>query len=519
MSDYHSTNFIDHLRKAQTLDDAMDAANAELSINRTSKYDDNLPGDDNNLVINPFLTDKEYDDAVKWQKYLDHEVILLHGGIGQGKGAIGDMIMKKANWYYDKKVILDFRPRAHFDMQFIPQYYDLANHNPRNPMLLRQTDYMFFDKKTYVEQLARMGDASLGELANDADPNLKTMESKKAAQVSHLTGAWMTQYGMVHMQRAIMGLDEIKKYHFKMRQNDPFGIQLIYMYDIIRHMHLCVLGMTAYYDDLDQNRYLPKVTVEIKCHKSEYNLHTVMGDMYKVNWIEAKKTRQFQRTNLPIKLDVIEPWDLLGGTVLELTKAGYDVLPSIMNDKEKDSDLIQLQELMIAVKESGKVSLFNPPYRNGGESRWKMIDILNVVTKYAYLIKMDYAHTELAEDIGKGNLFESNGVLIRQTDIILLKDATGFRDENGVAWIESEYIGYALRTDADGWAYKDGEREKDYGIPNALIGVTRRLNWRLNHCQPASHEKGAEVYTGLGVGDTYNSWNPVGLPVAKSMKH
>jgi hypothetical protein len=320
------------------------------------------------------------------------------------------------------------------------------------------------------------------------------------------------------MQRAIMGLDEIKKYHFKMRQNDPFGIQLIYMYDIIRHMHLCVLGMTAYYDDLDQNRYLPKVTVEIKCHKSEYNLHTVMGDMYKVNWIESKKSRQFNRTNMPIKLDVIEPWDLLGGTVIELTKAGSDILPSLIDDKDKNLELTQLQELMVAVEESGKASLFNPPYKANGESRWKMIDMLNIVTKYAYLIKLEYAHTELVEDIDKGELVENNSVLVRRTDIILLKDTTGFRDEKGVAWIENEYIGYALRTDKDGWAYKDGEREKDYGIPNALLGVSRRLNWRLNHCQPAEHKAGAEVYTGLGIGDTYNSWNAVGLPVAKSMK-
>jgi hypothetical protein len=511
---YHSTNFIGQLRKAETMDDAMDAANAELSVNRTSKYDDTLPDDDNNMEFNPYLTDKEYDDAVKWRPYLDHEVILLHGGIGQGKGAIGGFTIKKANYYYDKKVILDYRPRAHFDLQFMPQAYDLANRNPQNALLLKQTDYLFFDKATYVEQLARMGDASLGELANEADPNLKTMEQKKAAQVSHLTGAWMSQYGMVHMQRAIMGLDEIKKYHFKMRQNDPFGIQLIYMYDIIRHMHLCILGMTAYYEDLDPNRYLPKVTVEIKCHKSEYNQHTVMGDMYKVHWIDAKKTRQFQRTNIPIKLDVIEPWTLLGGTILELTQAGKEILPQMATDKVKDDVLTRLFELMTAINETGRASLFNLPYK----LRWKMIDIMNLVTTYSYLIKLEYAQTELLQDIDKGELIQSGIMLARKTDIVLLKDTTGYRDENGVAWIESEYTGYALRTDADGWAYKDGERMENMGVSNALLGVHRRMNWRVNCCEPSEHKAGAAVYTGLGVGDTYNSWNAIGLPVAKSMK-
>jgi hypothetical protein len=514
MADYHSTNFIDHLRRAQTLDDAMDAANAELSINRTSKYDDTLPDDDNSININPYLTDKEHDDAIKWRQYLDHEVILLHGGLGQGKGAIGNFTIKKANYYYDKKVILDYRPRVHFDLQFMAQFYDLQNHNPHNPLLLKQTDYLFFDKATYVEQLSRMGDASLGELANEADPNLKTMEQKKAAQVSHLTGAWMSQYGMVHMQRAIMGLDEIKKYHFKMRQNDPFGIQLIYMYDVLRHMHLCILGMTAYYEDLDPNRYLPKVTVEIKCHKSEYNRHTVMGEMYKVNWIDAKKTRQFQKTNIPIKLDVIEPWALLGGTILELTQAGKETLPQIIKDDTKDEILRRLCELMSAINEIGRASLYNLPYKLG----WKMIDIMNLVTTYSYLIKLDYAQTELLKDVDKGDLIQSGSILVRKTDIILVKDTTGFRDDGGVAWLESEYIGYALRTDNDGWSYKDGERKENLGIPNALLGVYRRMNWRINHCEPAEHKIGSAIFTGLGVGDIYNSWNAIGLPVAKSMK-
>jgi len=175
-----------------------------------------------------------------------------------------------------------------------------------------------------------------------------------------------------------------------------------------------------------------------------------------------------------------------------------------------------LSELMSAINSMGKGSLFDLPYM----LNWKMVDIMNVVTTYSYLIKLEYAQTELAQDLDKGRLINSSGALVRITDIILLKDTTGFRNENGVAWIESEYIGYAIRTDANGFSYKidkDGIHKEQRGIPNALLGCYRRMNWRVNYCEPSEHKAGASVYTGLGVGDTYNSWNAIGLPVAKSL--
>jgi hypothetical protein len=426
------------LEKAETLSDCMEAVNAEMSVKRGIKYDDSLSDDTSNIVYNPYLTDKEYEDARWWAEYADHDVFLLHGALGSGKGTHGNRISKCFNWYYGKNVILDYRPRELFDLQYVPSYCDLAHGNPHDPILLQHTDYVYFDKSSFIEQLSRMADVSLGGLANDADPNLEKLEKSKVEEIRRLSGVWLTQTGLVFFQNGVLTIDEIKRYHHKRNSNNPFGRMLILLYDLLRHAHLCVVAMTAYYDELDPLEFLPKVTVEIKCHKSEYNQHTVMGDMYKVNWMDSKQTRSFKKLR-QLVVDGREPWALLG----------------------------------------------------------------------------NYVHTEILQDIGKGALNTSTG--IRTTDIIMLKDTEGFRDEKGVAWIENEYIGYALRTDKDGWTYERGQRYQKLGVPNALIGVVRRLNWRNNKCEPAEHKKGAAVFTAPGVFDIYNSWSAFGLPIPKSM--
>jgi hypothetical protein len=435
---YHSTNLSQQLDKAETLSDVMEAASAEMSVNRAEKYDTSLSDDLSRIELNPLLSEKEIEDAKFWINYADHDVFLLHGALGSGKGTIGNRTIKLFSWYYKKNVILDYRPRELFDMQYKPKSYDVEYNNPHEPILVKHTDYMYFDKKQFIDQIARMADVSLGALADDANPELEKVEKSKADEVRRVAGLWISQYGMVFLQNGILGLDEIKRYHHKRNSNNPFGRMLILLYDLLRHAHLCVVGMTAYYEELDDLEFLPKVTVEIQCHKSELNQHTVLGDTSKVQWQSGKSNRYFKKIK-KLVVDGREPWDLLG----------------------------------------------------------------------------NYVHTELAQDVDEGVLNSSKSM--RKTDIILLKDTTGFRDENGVAWLGNEYIGYGLRTDAEGYIYEKGNRSKNVGVPNALIGVYRRMNWRINHCEPEKHRAGTPVFTGMGVFDTYNSWSAFGLPVSKGL--
>jgi len=430
------------LEKAQTMDDVMNAAEAELMIKRENMYTDALSCDAPVMNLNPYLTDKEIEDARWWFKYLDHELILIHGTIRQGKGTIFAKISKIANWYYNKTVLLDYMPRELFDLQYVPSYYDKEYNNPHDPQLLKHTKYVHFNKKVFIEQIARMGDVSLGQLANDADPNITKINKSKADEVISMTGVWMAQTGRVWMQDAILGLDEVKQYHPKRNQLNPFGTLLLYLYDLIGHMHLCIVGMTTDYYALDDIQYLPKVTIEIKVHKSELNNYVHFGEMSKCHWVTARGNRELK----PIKritVDGREPWALLG----------------------------------------------------------------------------NYYYGELAEDIDMGILDMKTG--IRTTQHIALKSTKGLRPINGVAWIENEYVGYALISDENGDTYemsdKGLQKSTNYGIPNALLFVQRRMNWRVNRCQPALHKRGAVVYSGLGLYDLFDSENARGAPVPKSL--
>ncbi len=315
-------------------------------------------------------------------------------------------------------------------------------------------------------------------------------------------------------QDGMLVLDEVKRYHHYMRQNEPFGVMLTSNDDLLRHIHLCRFGMTAYYNELNPNKYLPKVTIEIKCRKSDSNTNVFMGNMSKVLWNENKKTREFKHLRT-IEADVLEPWELLGGTVAEITQFGLDIIKDLGN--ETDPKAVNLRKVLNMLKEhDGRCAVWDIALNAGVDSDNPSVEVNRILLTYTKLIKMQYASTELVADVDKGQYNVHDEV--RLSPVLFLKDTTGFRDEKGVAWLENEYIGYAIRTNKDGWAYEKGKRTTRYEkYPNCLIGIQRRLNWLRNHCEPSEHKIGAVIYTTYGIGDTYNSWTSFGQTIPKSM--
>lgn len=445
----------EQLKMASTMEEVMAACDGELKEKRPHKYDESVANESQTLKLNPYLTDKEADDARFWANYMVG-VMLLHGQRGSYKGSIGNRILKLAKWYYDKNILMDYRPRELFDQEFMPQAAELEHGFPvpsvykdsngllvaqNEPQLLRHTEYVPFGKAELLNELSCMSDVALGGLANEDDPELEKIEKSKAVEINRLTGLWIARKGIAYFQNGILALDEIKRYHYKRRPHNPFGIMLTQIYDVLRHCGLLCLGMTVDYDELDEMSYLPKVDFEIQCHKvdkfCDYPCqHTGRGMLYRVAWIESKHERVL-RLMKKIWIDGREPQELLGG----------------------------------------------------------------------------YASTELLKPI---DMWED--------EVIYLKDSTGFRNRLGAAYIEDEYIGYLYRTDDAGYTFDDaGYRTKvlvghdNEPIRNALVGITRRLNWTINKRHRYAHDAGATVFTGKGWFDIYNSWMAVDIPAPKSL--
>jgi hypothetical protein len=415
--------------------------------------------------LNPLLTDAERELAILWAEQLDHGVILLHGPLRSGKGAIGNWISKYiCKWCLDKHILMDYKPRPLYDLEYRPEGFvekylpefqvpfatkpftndfEFGDNWGLSPDgLMRQTRLNLWNKKIFVNEIERMGDVAMGILAdNAADEEKQTIDRVKADEVKRLTGLWLSTQGAVKMQRATLLLDELKRLHPKRNQLNPYGVHMIALYDLLGHLHLNIIGMTAYYNELDENQFLPKVTVEIKCHKAEAPLqHIVVGDAYKVRWVQSRMGREFRRLGEPIVLDGREPQLLLG----------------------------------------------------------------------------NYVYSELAEDIPIGDLDLTTG--IRHSPYIRLETTKGFRNVKGVAWVGHEYVGYENVSDENGAVWDGGYKIGEVDTPNALLDVTRRLNWKHNKCEPSAHQKGEPVWTGKGWFDIYNSWNSFGLPVTKGMK-
>ncbi len=168
----------------------MDAANAEMRVRmrHEDKYEDMLPGNNFTLRLNPYLNDAEIANALKWQSIFDHENILLWGPLGNGKGVLGYSTVRKANWYYSKNIIMDSKPYENFDLFFVPKYHDLELHNPHAPIHVKHSEYTLFTKTEFLKQISMMGDVALGNLADEADPQMAVIEKKKAADVRRATG-------------------------------------------------------------------------------------------------------------------------------------------------------------------------------------------------------------------------------------------------------------------------------------------------------------------------------------------
>ncbi len=446
----------------------IEACDAESIEGTDDIYDETASDESHTFTLNPLLTDAEKELATFWAQELDHAVILLHGPLGSGKGTIGNWIGKfLGKWCLDKNILMDYKPRPLFDLEYKPQslineFVPLAGQPLVTPDrwddkwglspngLIRQSRVNLWNKEIFVNQIARMGDVAMGELSDGKkeldNPEKQALEldRNRVEEAKRLTGLWISTQGAVKMQNALLLLDEIKRLHPKRNQLNPYGVHMIALYDLLRHLHLAIIGMTAYYNELDENQFLPKVNIEIKCHKAEYCQHTVIGDVYKVRWVASRQGREFARFGDPIVIDGREPQLLLG----------------------------------------------------------------------------NYAYSALHEEIDEGELNLKTG--IRRTNYIRLESTKGFRDINGVAWLgnpdNKEYIGYENRSDENGKVWDRGYIIGETDVPNALLGVTRRMNWRLNHCEPNSHQRGEPVWTGLGWFDIYNSWNAFGLPVTKGMK-
>lgn len=324
---YHPTD--PHASSATLLTDIVDDCGGDVD-----ELYDNMPTTDSQeyaLHLNPRLTDAEAEDARFWYFY-SRGLMLLTGMPGSGKGLIGDMILYKMRYYFDKNIILDYRPRRLF-----AQEYEVAGNEDGTPTyrMVREKHIKLFNTAFFMRELGKMAEVAMGEYADtlakkkEADSVKDDIEAlqaaeaeeaaaklrKNATKVRELTGQWVSGQGQVFFKYAALGLEELKLYHDKRRPHNPTGLMLDDIYNIWRHLDFLLVGMSAYRDELDEVRFMPKVNYEIKCRWSKKYYMTSIGGLYRYMQVANSGVSSLGSTSrrIPLVVDGAKPRDVLAG--------------------------------------------------------------------------------------------------------------------------------------------------------------------------------------------------------------
>ncbi len=332
------------LTKCKTIDDMINAVNADVCI-----YDESPEDDDGSYTnqLNPYLTDTEIDDAKFWYPR-SRGVGLISGEPGAGKGVLLNMIGYKMRWYFNKTILMDYMPRRAFAQEWMPQACDILTGLPTMPaILVREIPYIPFGKKQFVEQLSRMSNVAMGDLLGEDDEDLKdeeenqivkvnkAAEQKRVSAIQHATGEWLSTKGNVFLKYAVLKIDEAKKYHNKRTgTHNPMTNMLMMLYQVYRHLDLLVLLATAHRDDLDTIQFMPKVTYEIKANWAISRKYTTVGNLVTYAQATSDGVQRVVGKNIPLPTDGAMPREVLGNYTLTTLIEDIDEKATVIGIKD-----------------------------------------------------------------------------------------------------------------------------------------------------------------------------------------
>jgi len=216
------------LRQVKTIED-LAGLDEDVLFDETPEYGEGVY----DFQLNPNLTAEEVEDALFWARFM-RGIMLVDGPAGSGKGMVSNMIAWKMKRYFNKTALLDYKPRRLFGI------------------------YHPFNTQVLVEQLTRMSKyVSAG-----------VKESRGGMQQSQilkdLAHEWVSKKGQVFLKNSVLVLDEVKRYMDKRRPFNPMGLVLDDIFDIWRHLDILIIGVTIDSRKLDQKRFIPAMTTEIR---------------------------------------------------------------------------------------------------------------------------------------------------------------------------------------------------------------------------------------------------------------
>lgn len=201
------------------------------------------------LKLNPNLTEEEIEDAFFWKDYV-RGLMLVTGEPGAGKGIFAHMICKKMNYYFNKVVILDTRPRACFG-NYIP-FSDEMLGEQVDRMSAIETGHGTVTDNKWIAHIVRE------EKVIDPDTGKTRRGEKKTIEYD----------GEVFLRNSAIMLDEFGNKYMSRLSSPTLSIKqvLLKLFNFWRHMHCLMIGVGVSLEDFDR-KCLDKAIWEARCVK------------------------------------------------------------------------------------------------------------------------------------------------------------------------------------------------------------------------------------------------------------
>ena len=238
----------------------------ELNLDR---YDNTpLAGKDGlyGLELNDGLTEEEIKLAPMYAVFRAG-MLIVTGTPGAGKGVFSNhLTWKNRRLFKNKKVLLDYLPKATFDYGY-----------EKEPFFLFNWDFL----QTQIKSMA----VQSGTVVLDKGEKEELKGEAKDAYALAVQ-AWRKK-NEVLMHNCIMVLDEFKRYVHNRQPTAKINITFGNIISVWRHLNMLILGMCPNIDEIDYNSAKFYMTHHVKCSWCEEKLNTTRAKFYRKKSVSA----------------------------------------------------------------------------------------------------------------------------------------------------------------------------------------------------------------------------------------
>lgn len=233
------------------------------------------------------LTWKEQKEA-KFLCSIGKGVMLVTGKPGSGKDLFATSISYLNKYYFNRRVMLDFRPKETFG------------------------EYTLFNAAVMMKEIDKMAKAAKTEGATDD-------EADKLVQSA---GEKYIESNETLFRGAILYLSELKRYCYNRNAHNPVNKFIGSLCTVWRHLDILIIGTHVQKHEIDQYSFLAYVTHWAKCSWSLTKQNTTDVTITRGAFIGSSGVYDVAAKPVILHVDGGKPRDLLNG------KRFYDLYPT-----------------------------------------------------------------------------------------------------------------------------------------------------------------------------------------------